>query len=104
MKDQRDQKLDSLLRARRVEPPSADLSQRIILEARTLPQARPISLWESMRQVFAEFHLPKPGYVLASALLLGVVIGFNTPQESGPFAEESSAGIQNFLAADESLL
>ena len=102
MKDHRDQKLDTLLRARRVEPASADLSQRIILKAGSLPQARQGSLWESMRQLFAEFHLPKPGYVLAGALVLGVVIGFSTPQDSGLLAEENS--VQNFLAADETLL
>lgn len=102
MKDHRDQKLDNLLRARRVERPSADLSQRIILKARTLPQTPHVSLWESMRQVFAEFHLPKPGYVLAGALVLGVVVGFSTPQDTGPLAEENS--VQNFLAADEALL
>ena len=55
-----------------------------------------------MRQVFAEFHLPKPGYVLAGALVLGVVVGFSTPQDTGPLAEENS--VQNFLAADEALL
>jgi hypothetical protein len=104
MKDHADKKLDTLLRGRRVEPASIDLSQRIILKAGSLPQARRASLWESMRQLFAEFHLPKPGYVLAGALLLGVVIGFSTPQETGSFTEESSTGVQSFFAADETLL
>ena len=36
------------------------------------------SLWQSVRQLFAEFHLPKPGYVLASALVLGMVLDFST--------------------------
>ena len=48
-----------------------------------MPQIQNISLWQSLRQLFAEFHLPKPGYVLASALVLGMVLGFNTT--SGQF-------------------
>jgi len=103
MIDKREQKLDNLLRARRVEPASPDLAQRIILKARSLPQAPSMPLWQSLRQVFAEFHLPKPGYVLAGALLLGMVIGFSAPQESS-FAEENSLSVQNFLSADEALL
>ena len=35
-----------------------------------------------MRQLFAEFHLPKPGYVLASALVLGMVLGFSTSPDN----------------------
>jgi len=104
MNDNRDQKLDNLLRSRRLEPPGANLAQRIILEARNLPQAPNSSLWESMRQVFAEFHLPKPGYVLASALVLGMVIGFSTPEDSRLAAEDNSASVQNFLSPDEALL
>ena len=104
MSDNRDQELDNLLRSRRLEPPSANLAQRIILAARNLPQATNISLWESMRQTFAEFHLPKPGYVLASALVLGMVIGFSTPEESGLSGDDSAASVQNFLSADEALL
>lgn len=100
----RDEKLDHLLRSRRFESASADLAQRIIMKARTLPQAPNIPFWDSMRQLFAEFHLPKPGYVLASALMLGLVIGLSTPQERSPLAEESSASVQSFLAADETLL
>jgi hypothetical protein len=103
MNDNRDEKLDNLLRSRRVEPASADLAQRIILMAQSLPQGSNLSLWQSMRQLFAEFHLPKPGYVLAGALLLGMVIGFST-RESPPFAEDNSVSVQNFLAADEGLL
>lgn len=104
MNDNREEKLDNLLRSRRVEPASADLAQRIILKAQSLPQAPNTSLWDSMRQLFAEFHLPKPGYVLTGALVLGIVIGFSTPQDRSPFAEESSAGVQSFFATDETLL
>lgn len=104
MSDLRDQRLDQLLRSRRVEPASTDLAQRIILRAGRVPQAPYVSLWDSMRQLFAELHLPRPGYVLASALVLGVVVGFSAPQDSGPTAEENSVSAASFLAADDSLL
>jgi hypothetical protein len=104
MTDHRDQKIDQLLRARRVEPASPDLAQRIILKARALPQTPSMSLWDSMRQLFAEFHLPKPAYVLASALVLGMVIGFSTPQTSSLVVEENSASVYTFLTGDETLL
>ena len=66
-------------RSRRVEPASPDLAQRIILKAQSLPQNQTLSLWQWLRQLFAEFHLPKPAYVLASALVLGMIVGFSTP-------------------------
>ncbi len=63
MSDRQDEKLDAMLRARRVEPASPDLAQRIILKAQSLPQNQTIPLWQWMRQLFAEFHLPRPAYV-----------------------------------------
>lgn len=104
MNDDRDEKLDNLLRSRRVEPASADLAQRIILKARQLPQTKSVPLWQSVRELFGEFHLPKPAYVLASALVFGVVIGFSAPQDTGPAADDGSASVQSFLSADEALL
>ena len=104
MSDLRDQRLDQLLRSRHVEPASTDLAQRIILRAARVPQAPAVSLWDSMRQLFAEFHLPRPGYVLAGALVLGVVLGFSAPPDSGPTAEENSVSAASFLAADDSIL
>jgi hypothetical protein len=102
MSDNREEKLDNLLRSRRVEPASPDLAQRIILKAQQLPQTKTMPLWQSVRELFGEFHLPKPAYVLASALVIGMVIGFSAPQETT--ADDSSASIQSFLSADESLL
>ena len=104
MNDNRDEKLDNLLRSRRIEPASADLAQRIILKAQQLPQTKTMPLWQSVRELFGEFHLPKPAYVLASALLLGVVIGFSAPQDTNLTADDGGASIQGFLSADEALL
>jgi hypothetical protein len=103
MSDPRDEKLEHLLRARRIEPASSDLTQRIILAARQRPQSGNAPLWRWVQDLFREFHLPRPGYVLAGALLVGMVIGFNTPEENG-FAGDEAVGIQSFLSADEALL
>lgn len=104
MDDKRDEKLDQMLRSRRMEAASTDLAQRIILQARQLPQSRMPSPWQWLRELCAEFHLPKPAYVLATALIFGLVIGFSTPPDSTPNANDDSASAQSVFAADEALL
>ena len=104
MDDKRDEKLDHMLRSRRVKSASADLAQRIILQARQLPQNKMLSPWQWLGELCREFHLPKPAYVLASALIFGLVIGFSTPLESTTSANDDSAIAQSVFAADEALL
>jgi hypothetical protein len=101
MSDNRDDKLDQMLGSRRLEPASPDLTQRIILTAQAMPQNKNVPLWQWIRQVCTEFHLPKPAYVLASALVFGVVIGFTTPPDINPATDDN---LQSFLSADEALL
>ena len=69
-----------------------------------LPQLQNISPWQALRQLFAEFHLPKPGYVLASALVLGMVLGFGTGPENGPLYDGSGAISYSYMSSDEGLL
>ena len=57
-----------------------------------------------MRQLFAEFHLPKPGYVLASALVLGMVLGFNTSPDSSAIQDANYTTTQSMIAGDEGFL
>lgn len=104
MSDRQDEKLDAMLRARRVEPASPDLAQRIILKAQSLPQNQTMPLWGWMRQLFAEFHLPRPAYVLACTLILGFVVGFNTPLNTTPADDLDADQVQGFLYADEAML
>jgi hypothetical protein len=105
MTDPRDDRLDNMLRSRAIEPASPDLAQRIIFAARQLPQTRTVSLWQWMRQLCAELHLPKPAYVLASSLVLGMVIGFSLPSGNIPSAaDDNTASVQGFFSADEALL
>jgi hypothetical protein len=101
--DERDDKLDLWLRQRRLLPASSDLAQRIILRAQQVPQLKAVSLWQWIRELCAEFHLPKPAYVLASALTIGLVIGFSTPQDNDSSGKDVVAA-QSFLAVDEAML
>jgi hypothetical protein len=100
MSDREDEKLESMLRSRRFEPAAPDLADRIVLKARQMPQNQKITL----RRLFAEFHLPKPGYVLACTLLLGLVVGFNMPLETTPADDGDTVQVQSFLYADEGVL
>ena len=104
MSENQDEKLASMLRSRRIEPASHDLAARIILKAQSLPQLESTSLWQAVRQLFAEFHLPKPGYVLASALILGMLLGFNTAPDHSTLNETNSQVAQSFFSDDEELL
>jgi hypothetical protein len=103
MGDNRDDKLESMLRSRRQPVASPDLAEQIILRAAALPQRQSVSFWRFIRELCAEFHLPKPAYVLAAALALGTVVGLSTgpdgsngqngdaltAQPYSPFADEN---------------
>jgi hypothetical protein len=102
MSDNPDEKLDTMLRSRRFAPASPDLAQRIILKAQQLPQVETNTLGQWIKRVFSEFHLPKPAYVLASALILGFVLGMNAPSDTPD--DTNSVNAQSFLYADEALL
>ncbi len=104
MSDKQDEKLERLLRSRRMESPSPDLAQRIILQARQVPQQESATIGQWLRGLFKEFHLPKPAYVLAAVLLVGTVVGFNTPLGTATDNDAASAKIQSFLYADEAIL
>ena len=104
MSEDQDEKLDRMLHSRRIEPSSQDLATRIILKAQSLPQVQNLSLWQGVRQLFAEFHLPQPGYVLATALVLGMMLGFSTAPENDQSSDASPAIAQSYIAGDEELL
>ncbi len=104
MSDKQDEKLERLLRSRRIELASPDLAQRILLQSRQIPQVEPMTIAQWLSGLFKEFHLPKPAYVLAGALLMGMVVGVNTPPEAPTNNDAASVKIQSFLYADEALL
>ena len=103
MSHMQDDKLEAMLKARHIEAASADLSQRIILKSQAIPQ-KTLSLWQWLQQLFAEFHLAKPAYVLVGTLILGLVIGFSEPLSTSTTNDADSAQVQSFLYADEGML
>jgi hypothetical protein len=104
MSDKQEDKLDELLRSRRIEPSSPDLAQRIILKAQGLSQNQTVSLWEWVKELFAEFHLPRPAYVFTCTLILGFVLGFNAPLSTNGPDDLDTDQTQGFLYADEAML
>ena len=103
MSNKQDERLEKMLRSRRVESASPDLAQRIILKARQTPQLERFILRQWLTRVFAEFHLPNPAYVLAGTLVMGFVLGLNVP--SATTADDADTGqVQSFLYSDEGLL
>jgi len=100
-----DENLVAMLRSRRTGTARPDLAARIILKARGVPQVQSYSLWRSLRQLFAELHLPKPAYVLTTALILGMLLGFSTaPQTSSAETYSGNYDTESFLAGAEGLL
>ncbi len=104
MSDREDQKLDHLLRSRRIESSSPELAQRIILAARQIPQSEPMTLMEWLSVIFQELHLPRPAYVLAGTLILGTLIGVSAPFGGSTPSDDSQVKLQSFLYADEAIL
>lgn len=103
-RDHKEQKLEAMLQSRRFEPASPNLAERIIRKARHLPQNQTVSVTQWMKGLFAEFHLPRPVYVLVSTLLLGFVVGFTTPQYTTTANDADPIPVQSFLYADEDML
>jgi hypothetical protein len=101
MSDPQDQKLDALLRSRRVEPASSDLVARIVLQAQSIPQNQTIILTQWMKRLFAEFHLPRPVYVCTCILIFGFVVGFNAQLNPPTTDNGDTIDVQSFLYADE---
>jgi hypothetical protein len=98
-----DEKLDEMLRLRRIQAASPDLARRIVLKAQNTPQIQAFSLRQWIKQTFAELHLPKPAYVLAGTLVMGFVVGLNIPSET--LTDNSDAvQAQIFLDSDEGIL
>ena len=102
-----DDKIEKMLRARPLEPVSPDLAERIISKAQAIPQSHALPLGQAVRRLFAEFHLPRPAYVLSGTLLLGFLLGFNSPLDNTAAdnaSAASSVSAQSFLYADEDTL
>jgi hypothetical protein len=104
MSDRQNEKLDAMLRSRRLESVGPDLAQRTILKAQSLPQNQAVPFTRWLKQLFAELHLPRPAYVFACTLILGFVIGFSAPLNTSTTVDSSADQVQGFLYADEAIL
>jgi hypothetical protein len=106
MATHQDEKIDEMLKARRIRAASPELAQRIILKAQMTPQLQVFSLGRWIKQTFAELHLPNPAYVLAGTLMMGFVLGLNVPSDTVTENAENADAIQalSFLDPDEGLL
>ncbi len=104
MSDRLNEKLDAILRSRRVDSAGSDLAQRIILKAQSLPQNQTVSFRQWLKQLFAEFHLPRPAYVFACTLILGFIVGFTAPLNTTTANDSNADQVQGFLYADEAIL
>lgn len=82
--------------ARDISAPSADFADRIIMAAARTRQQRSVSLWVYISDSFAEFMLPKPGYVLASMMVLGLVFGWTIVQSPSEPAKQIDY-VQDFV-------
>lgn len=103
MSENQDQRLERMLRARRLEKPGPDLAERIILAAQNTPQLETLTLGQWIRRAFADLHLPRPAFALAATLIAGVILGFNLPPETAsPPAE--AVHVSSLLYVDEDLL
>ena len=103
MATHQDNKIDEMLKARRIQSASPDLAQRIILKAQMTPQLQVFSLARWIKQTFAELHLPNPAYVLAGTLMMGFVLGLNVPSDT-PIENAEAVQALSFLDPDEGLL
>lgn len=77
---------------RRMESPSPDLAERIILAARQVPQLEAVSLGTWLSRLFGEFLLPRPAVVAAVVLVIGVLAGVGIPgvaEESEPLPNQA---------------
>jgi hypothetical protein len=101
--DHKEQKLEVMLRSRRIEPAPPGLAERIVRAAQHIPQNQTVSLTQWMRGLFAEFHL-RPAYVIVGTLIFGFVVGFTLPQHTTAADEADPLPVQSFLYADEDML
>ena len=98
-----DEKIDEMLKKRRIQAASPDLARRIISKAQMTPQVQVFSLGRWIKQTFAELHLPNPAYVLAGTLIMGFVLGLNVPSDTATESAEATQAL-SFLDPDEGLL
>ena len=93
-------KLEKTLNARKFEPASPFLAQRIIANAKYIYNNSPIGLMAWLRGLFADFMMPRPIYAIAVMLVIGILIGSNIEVNFNDDNLHSQASLQE----DEEML
>jgi hypothetical protein len=96
------EKFEKMLKARKYEEPSCDLTQRIVSVSLQVDRKSPFGLGSLFSRICAdEFFLHKPASIIASLLTIsvlavGLFIGFSISTES-KLTDEGQASLQEFL-------
>ena len=77
-----DEHLDQLLKTAIPIPPNPNLAERIIAQAATVPVTVSLESHDDslFKQILRALIIPKPVYVLACSMLLGVLLGWQNTE------------------------
>jgi hypothetical protein len=99
--DRGSERLEAMLRSRSFVPASPDLAERIVRAAQLTRHGPALSLGQWVQQLFAEYRLPEPVYVMAGTLLLGFVVGLSAPLLIDSREDAEPMQLQSFLYGEE---
>lgn len=82
-----DEKLNQLLKSVKVVPPRSNLAERIIAQSLPLSENQPdpntqilnVNKESLIKQILRSLVFPKPVYALACSMLVGVLVGWQSP-------------------------
>lgn len=102
--DDNDSELQALLQQRHYESPQPDFAARIIAGAYGLRQKSQVTLLEWLTELLADYHMPRPAFMMSSLLLTGYLLGFSGimdmqggMEDAGVTMEEETSYVQAFL-------
>ena len=84
-----DEKLDQLLKSATLIPANANLAERIIAESKRDAIAKPLLQKSGLgkegliKQVLQNLIFPKPAFSLACSMLIGILLGWQSPDITG---------------------
>lgn len=104
-----DDNFDNFLRTRSFTPARQDLASYILRNAQMVDPKKRLSVFDILRNIFREFNLPEPAYVLSFLLLLGFLTGIglqslHQKDNYNSYDIYNTVTIQNYLHAGENVL
>lgn len=102
-----DEKLNQLLMGVSTVSPRIDLAQRIIEQADPQYHAhtqQPAKSFEesTFKQIIRSLIFPKPAYALACSMLVGVLLGWQSPELTG-LSIENNVNVASTISVEEDL-